>query len=124
MHHALLFQHPDDAKHKVRVAVGNGLRMDIWDLFQKRFKVPNVCEFFGATEGTTAFINVSNKSGACGRWSPFLVRFIYIYVATVAGVRKNWSGKSTRCTVEFRNFHATFILRFFLFQINTKFLNL
>ena len=77
--HALLFQHPDDAKHKVRVAVGNGLRMDIWESFQKRFKVPNVCEFFGATEGTTAFMNISNRTGAVGRMSPFIVRlFIYM----------------------------------------------
>ena len=71
----LLFQTPEDASHKVRVAVGNGLRLDIWEPFQERFKVPKICEFFGATEGTSAFMNVSNRVGACGRMSPFIVRY-------------------------------------------------
>lgn len=68
-----LFQTPLDGKHKVRVAVGNGLRSDIWDKFKTRYNIPNICEFFGATEGTVAFMNLSNRTGACGRYSPFIV---------------------------------------------------
>jgi len=62
-----------DGVHKVRVAVGNGLRPDIWEEFQKRFKIQNIVESFGATEGTAAVFNVCNKIGAIGRWSPFMV---------------------------------------------------
>ncbi|XP_045156370.2 long-chain fatty acid transport protein 2-like [Mercenaria mercenaria] len=61
-----------DGKHKVRVAVGNGLRADIWDTFKRRYNIPNICEFFGATEGMAGFVNVSNKTGSCGRYSPLL----------------------------------------------------
>ena len=67
------FQNPLDANHKIRVAVGNGLRADIWEPFKERYKIPNICEFFGATEGTVALMNVSNRLGACGRYSPLLV---------------------------------------------------
>ncbi|KAL3865943.1 hypothetical protein ACJMK2_043287 [Sinanodonta woodiana] len=63
---------PEDGKHCIRVMVGNGLRQDIWERFQSRFKVPNICEFFGATEGTTSIMNVSNRVGSCGRLSPFI----------------------------------------------------
>ncbi|KAH3858043.1 long-chain fatty acid transport protein 2-like isoform X2 [Dreissena polymorpha] len=63
---------PLDSKHCVRVAVGNGLRADIWDNFKTRFNIPNICEFFGATEGTVAVMNLSNRTGACGRFSPLI----------------------------------------------------
>ncbi|KAL3865941.1 hypothetical protein ACJMK2_043286 [Sinanodonta woodiana] len=65
-------EHPDDGKSRVRAAIGNGLRVDIWEKFVKRFNVPKIYEYFGATEGTAAFMNLSNKIGACGRLSPFL----------------------------------------------------
>lgn len=63
---------PLDGKHKVRVAVGNGLRADIWEHFKHRYNIPNICEFFGATEGTVALMNLSNRTGACGRYSPLI----------------------------------------------------
>jgi len=65
-------ENPLDGKHKVRAAVGNGLRSDIWAKFKQRYNIPNIFEFFGATEGTTAFMNLSNRLGACGRYSPLL----------------------------------------------------
>ncbi|KAK3584859.1 hypothetical protein CHS0354_027609 [Potamilus streckersoni] len=68
-------QHPLDGIHKVKAAVGNGLRQDIWHKFQMRFRVPKICELFGATEGTTSMMNLSNRVGACGRISPILNRF-------------------------------------------------
>jgi len=54
--------------------VGNGLRPDIWEKFQKRFNIPKIVEFFGATEGTTAMVNLSGRVGAVGRISPLIVR--------------------------------------------------
>ncbi|BFY97264.1 hypothetical protein BsWGS_00304 [Bradybaena similaris] len=61
-----------DTEHNVRVAIGNGLRKDIWLEVSKRFKIPLVAEFYGATEGVTATVNMSNKLGAIGRLSPLL----------------------------------------------------
>lgn len=42
---------PEDTKHNVKVIFGNGLRPQIWHEFVKRFNIPRVCEFYGATEG-------------------------------------------------------------------------
>ncbi|KAL3866995.1 hypothetical protein ACJMK2_044236 [Sinanodonta woodiana] len=68
-------QHPLDGVHKVKVVMGNGLRQDIWEVFQTRFRVPKICELFGATEATTCTMNLSNRVGACGRISPILNMF-------------------------------------------------
>ncbi|XP_056008267.1 long-chain fatty acid transport protein 2-like [Ostrea edulis] len=65
-------ERPEDGNHKIRVMMGNGLRVDIWEKFQKRFKIPKIMESFGATEGTGAFLNTWGRVGSCGRLSPFL----------------------------------------------------
>ncbi|MGV0745466.1 long-chain-acyl-CoA synthetase FadD6 [Mycolicibacterium sp. XJ870] len=57
---------PTDRAHKVRVIVGNGLRPAIWDEFTERFGIDRVCEFYGASEGNTAFVNVFNVSKSTG----------------------------------------------------------
>ncbi|MCB0942192.1 MAG: long-chain-acyl-CoA synthetase FadD6 [Mycobacterium sp.] len=58
----LLNQPPKDTDraHKVRVIAGNGLRPEIWDQFTKRFGIGRVAEFYAASEGNTAFINIFN----------------------------------------------------------------
>ena len=58
----LLNQPPKDTDraHKVRVIAGNGLRPEIWDEFTRRFGIGRVAEFYAASEGNTAFINVFN----------------------------------------------------------------
>ncbi|AQT79065.1 long-chain-acyl-CoA synthetase [Mycolicibacterium litorale] len=58
----LLNQPPKDSDraHKVRVITGNGLRPEIWDEFTKRFGIGRVAEFYAASEGNTAFINIFN----------------------------------------------------------------
>lgn len=58
---------PLDRDHRVRVAVGNGLRPDIWERFQERFGIPQIREFYGATEGNAALVNLDGKPGAVGR---------------------------------------------------------
>jgi fatty-acyl-CoA synthase len=55
-----------DRKHKVRVICGNGLRPAIWDEFTERFGIERVCEFYGASEGNTAFVNVFNVPKSTG----------------------------------------------------------
>jgi fatty-acyl-CoA synthase len=57
---------PTDRKHKVRVIAGNGLRPEIWDEFTERFGIERVCEFYAASEGNTAFINIFNVPRTTG----------------------------------------------------------
>ncbi len=57
---------PTDRAHKVRVIVGNGLRPDIWQEFTMRFGIKRVVEFYAASEGNTAFINIFNIPGSTG----------------------------------------------------------
>lgn len=57
---------PTDRAHKVRVICGNGLRPEIWDEFAERFGIPRICEFYGASEGNAAFINMLNMPRTAG----------------------------------------------------------
>jgi fatty-acyl-CoA synthase len=58
---------PNETRHKLRAACGNGLRPDLWDAFQKRFRIPKVLEFYAATEGNVSIFNFEGKPGAVGR---------------------------------------------------------
>ena len=60
------------AEHRLRLAVGNGLRGDIWEAFAERFAIPHILEFYAATEGNFSLFNVEGKSGAIGRIPPLL----------------------------------------------------
>ncbi|KAJ8362902.1 hypothetical protein SKAU_G00117330 [Synaphobranchus kaupii] len=52
--------------HRVRLAVGNGLRPTVWEAFTERFRVARVGEFYGATECNCSIANMDGKVGACG----------------------------------------------------------
>ena len=69
-------QTDQDSNHKVRLAIGNGLRSDIWTEFKNRFNVERIFEFYAATEGNAGFLNIANKDGSIGRCSPLLVSTI------------------------------------------------
>jgi len=58
---------PNETRHKLRLACGNGLRPDIWDTFKTRFHIPQILEFYGATEGNVHMFNFEGKPGAVGR---------------------------------------------------------
>ncbi|WP_197381985.1 long-chain-acyl-CoA synthetase FadD6 [Mycolicibacterium mengxianglii] len=66
---------PTDRSHKVRVIAGNGLRPEIWDQFTSRFGIQRVAEFYAASEGNTAFINVFNVAKSTGI-SPFPLAYV------------------------------------------------
>ena len=53
--------------HRLRVAIGNGLRPEIWPKFKERFAIPHIMEFYGATEGNVGMINYDGQIGAIGR---------------------------------------------------------
>ena len=57
----------DERKHKVRMAFGNGMRPEVWDQFKTRFKIPDVLEFYGSTEGNVSLFNLDGHSGAIAR---------------------------------------------------------
>ena len=57
---------PSDTQHCIRVAIGNGLREQLWEKFQNRFQIAQILEFYASTEGNVAFINNTGKVGACG----------------------------------------------------------
>ena len=57
---------PTDNQHKVRVMFGNGLKPEIWTIFQDRFGVKQMGEFYGATEGNCNTMNPDNTIGAVG----------------------------------------------------------
>jgi fatty-acyl-CoA synthase len=59
--------HPQETRHRIRLACGNGLRPDIWSDFQRRFRIPRILEWYGATEGNAVFFNFDGKVGAVGR---------------------------------------------------------
>lgn len=59
--------HPDERRHRVRVAVGNGLRPDVWAAFVERFGIPQVREFYAATEAPGFIVNLTGKVGSVGR---------------------------------------------------------
>src|SRR4051794_28144478 len=58
---------PNETRHRVRLCCGNGLRPDVWPEFQKRFRIPHVLEFYGATEGNVVMFNFEGKEGSVGR---------------------------------------------------------
>ncbi|XP_030591063.1 long-chain fatty acid transport protein 1a [Archocentrus centrarchus] len=57
---------PAEKQHKVRLAVGNGLRPSVWEAFMERFGVGQIGEFYGATECNCSIANMDGKVGACG----------------------------------------------------------
>jgi fatty-acyl-CoA synthase len=56
-----------DGEHELRFCIGNGLRPDIWEAFRDRFRIPQIVEFYGATEGNVSLLNLDNRVGSVGR---------------------------------------------------------
>lgn len=58
--------------HHLRLCCGNGLRREVWTDFQNRFRIPQILEFYAATEGNASLYNVDGTIGSIGRVPPFL----------------------------------------------------
>ena len=63
---------PQETVHRIRLGCGNGLRPDVWDAFTRRFRIPQILEFYAATEGTVSLFNLEGRPGAIGRIPAFL----------------------------------------------------
>ena len=64
--------HPRERGHRLRLCCGNGLRRDIWSTFKTRFQIPQILEFYAATEGNVSLYNVDGTPGSIGRIPAFL----------------------------------------------------
>jgi len=94
---------PHDRQHRVRLAVGNGLRPDVWGKFVERFGVETIGEFYGATEGNTALVNLRNRYGSIGNLpravsklglAPF---YLFQFDVEEEKVVRDKSGRCIRC---------------------------
>jgi fatty-acyl-CoA synthase len=65
---------PEERRHALRLAFGNGLRPDVWEQMEQRFKIPRILEFYGSTEGNVSLMNLDGTTGAVGRVPPYLRR--------------------------------------------------
>ena len=82
----------DETRHKIRMAFGNGLRPDIWPTMKQRFRIPEILEFYGSTEGNVSMFNFDGREGAIGRapkWlrKRFNVRLVQFDVETETAIR-------------------------------------
>lgn len=97
--------HPKEKSHHIRLAIGNGLRPDVWPKFQSRFGIPAVAEFYASTEGNATLINLCTQAkdqGAVGRFG-ILVRGLGLFKIakydenTETLVRNSTTGKCIEC---------------------------
>lgn len=82
---------PEDKQHTLRMIFGNGLRPQIWRQFVARFNIPQVIEFYGATEGNANIVNIDNTVGAIG----FVSRII-TSVYPISIIKVNAEGEPIR----------------------------
>src|SRR5579863_4734816 len=61
-----------ETAHELRLACGNGLRGEVWEPFQRRFRIPRILEYYASTEGNFSLYNCEGRVGAIGRIPPFL----------------------------------------------------
>jgi fatty-acyl-CoA synthase len=72
----------NETAHRLRLACGNGLAAGVWEAFQQRFRIPQILEFYAATEGGLSLFNVQGKPGAIGHIPGYLAhRFAPALVA-------------------------------------------
>ncbi|HXA34795.1 MAG TPA: long-chain-acyl-CoA synthetase [Steroidobacteraceae bacterium] len=61
-----------ETRHSLRLACGNGLRREVWERFQDRFKIPRILEYYASTEGNFSLYNCEGQPGAIGKIPSFL----------------------------------------------------
>ncbi len=84
----------DERQHRVRKAVGIGLRPEIWHEFKQRFAIDEVYEIYAASELNVSFLNAMNLDRTVG-FCPATWRLVAYDVDTGAPVR-NGKGRLTQ----------------------------
>jgi fatty-acyl-CoA synthase len=75
--------HAQERAHTLQAAIGNGLRPEIWGPFKARFNIPEILEFYGATEGNVSLFNFDGREGAVGRIPPFIKRALHVRLIAI-----------------------------------------
>jgi fatty-acyl-CoA synthase len=86
-----------EKRHRVRLCVGNGLRPDIWETFQRRFRIPHVVEFYGATESNVALVNLQGRPGSIGKLAPGMKAALVRYDVESDAHPRDASGRCIPC---------------------------
>jgi fatty-acyl-CoA synthase len=90
-----------ETRHTLRLACGNGLRGDVWSEFQARFRIPEILEYYAATEGNFSLYNCEGRVGAIGRIPPFLAHRVPVTVVRfdlgAAAPARDSQGRCRRC---------------------------
>lgn len=66
-------QQDGERTHGLRLACGNGLQGEVWTAFQRRFRIPQILEYYASTEGNVSLYNCEGRPGSVGRIPPFLL---------------------------------------------------
>ncbi len=92
---------PGEDEHGLRMACGNGLRPEVWETFQTRFRIPRILEYYASTEGNFSLYNCEGQLGAIGRIPPFLASRLPVAVlkfdVDAAQPLRNAEGRCERC---------------------------
>jgi fatty-acyl-CoA synthase len=92
---------PLERQHSLRLCCGNGLRIDVWETFKSRFRIPQILEYYAATEGSFSLYNCEEQPGAIGRIPPFLRHRVPVALVRFdpeAGAPlRNEQGRCIRC---------------------------
>lgn len=59
-------ENPHDRKHPLNRIIGNGLSLEAWKDFKRRFGIKKIYEFYGAAESMGAFRNILNLDYTVG----------------------------------------------------------
>lgn len=63
--------HPNERHHSLRLLVGSGMPVGLWQRVQRRFSPARVVEFYASTEGDAILVNLTGaKPGSVGRPLP------------------------------------------------------
>ena len=90
-----------ETHHTLRLCCGNGLRADVWEQFQERFRIPQILEYYAATEGSFSLYNCEGRRGAIGKIPAFLAQRAAVVLAKVdadsGAPLRNAAGWCERC---------------------------
>ena len=90
-----------ESQHALRLACGNGLRGEVWREFEQRFRIPQILEYYAATEGNFSLYNCEGRAGAIGRIPPFLAHRLPVALVKfdleAQAPARDASGRCVRC---------------------------
>jgi fatty-acyl-CoA synthase len=95
---------PEEGEHSLRLACGNGLRPEVWEPFQQRFRIAHILEYYASTEGNFSLYNCEGEVGAIGRIPKFLAARLPVallrFDVEAAQPLRNMQGLCEPCAVD------------------------